>query len=203
MLFNLRNWKVLAWDSPGQTLKWVTFPLSREIFPTQGWNSGLPLCRHIFISWATREAPEYWSGQPIPSSADLPDQGIELGSPALQAGSLPTELSGKLIRKLSGKEWRVIKHKPTLCTWCFVKVLVLGISGKDLLLVGSHSSSLLRMTWGPTLDWFCCFSFLVNWLGWAFLGKRGSTVTLQRAYLRLGDLNGKIQLSDSKTTAHF
>ena len=33
---------------------------------------------------------------PIPSPADLPDPGIELGSPALQADYLPTELSGKL-----------------------------------------------------------------------------------------------------------
>ena len=32
---------------------------------------------------------------PIPSLADLPKPGIELGSPAFQAGSLPTELSGK------------------------------------------------------------------------------------------------------------
>ena len=32
----------------------------------------------------------------IPSPADLADPGIELGSPALQADSLPTELSGKL-----------------------------------------------------------------------------------------------------------
>ena len=30
-----------------------------------------------------------------PSPVDLPDPGIELGSPALQADSLPTELSGK------------------------------------------------------------------------------------------------------------
>ena len=39
--------------------------------------------------------PEYWSGWPIPSPGDLPNPGIELGSPALQADSLPTELSGK------------------------------------------------------------------------------------------------------------
>ena len=39
--------------------------------------------------------PEYWNGQPFPSPEDLPDPGIELGSPALQADSLPTELSGK------------------------------------------------------------------------------------------------------------
>ena len=38
---------------------------------------------------------EYWSGLPFPSSGDLPDPGIEPGSPALQADSLPTELLGK------------------------------------------------------------------------------------------------------------
>ena len=31
----------------------------------------------------------------FPSAGDLPDPGIEPGSPALQADSLPTELSGK------------------------------------------------------------------------------------------------------------
>ena len=34
---------------------------------------------------------EYWSGLPFPSPGDLPDPGIELGSPALQADSLPSE----------------------------------------------------------------------------------------------------------------
>ena len=38
---------------------------------------------------------EYWSGLPFPSPGDLPDPGIERGSPALQADSLPTELQGK------------------------------------------------------------------------------------------------------------
>ena len=37
------------------------------------------------------------SVEPIPSPADLPDSGIEPGSPALQADSLPTELSGRLV----------------------------------------------------------------------------------------------------------
>ena len=31
---------------------------------------------------------EYWSGLPFPSPRDLPDPGIELGCPALQAYSL-------------------------------------------------------------------------------------------------------------------
>ena len=38
---------------------------------------------------------EYWSGQPFPSPGDLPDPGIEPGSPALQAMSLPPEPPGK------------------------------------------------------------------------------------------------------------
>ena len=35
--------------------------------------------------------PEYWSGEPFPSPEDLPNPGIELRSPALQADSLPAE----------------------------------------------------------------------------------------------------------------
>ena len=38
---------------------------------------------------------EYWSGLPFPSPGDLSDPGVKLRSPALQADSLPTELSGK------------------------------------------------------------------------------------------------------------
>ena len=43
---------------------------------------------------------EYWSGLPIPSPGDLPNPGIQLGSPALQADSLPAEPSGSLISGL-------------------------------------------------------------------------------------------------------
>ena len=34
---------------------------------------------------------EYWSGLPFPPPGDLPDPGIEPGSPALQADTLPSE----------------------------------------------------------------------------------------------------------------
>ena len=37
---------------------------------------------------------EYWSGLPFPSPGDLPDPGIEPGSPSLQADSLPSEPPG-------------------------------------------------------------------------------------------------------------
>ena len=38
---------------------------------------------------------EYWSGLPFPSPGDLPNPGIEPGSPALQTDALPSEPLGK------------------------------------------------------------------------------------------------------------
>ena len=38
----------------------------------------------------------YWSGLPFPSPGDLPNPGIDPGSPTLQADSLPTELQESL-----------------------------------------------------------------------------------------------------------
>ena len=35
---------------------------------------------------------EYWSGLPFPSPGDLPDPGIEPGSPALEADALTSEV---------------------------------------------------------------------------------------------------------------
>ena len=45
------------------------------------------------------EAQEYWSRWPIPSPMDLPDPGIELGSPALQVHSLLAELPGEPLKQ--------------------------------------------------------------------------------------------------------
>ena len=39
---------------------------------------------------------EYWSELPFPSPGDLPDPGIEPGSPALEADALTSEPPGKL-----------------------------------------------------------------------------------------------------------
>ena len=61
-------------------------------------------CPTLAVSWTVAcQAPlsigfsrqEYWSGLPFPSPGDLPDPGIEPGSPALQADSLPVEPEGK------------------------------------------------------------------------------------------------------------
>ena len=54
---------------------------------------------------------EYWSGLPFSLSEDLPDSGIELGSPALQVNSLPAELPGKPFDCVDhNKLWEILKE---------------------------------------------------------------------------------------------
>ena len=84
------------WNSSGQnTGELGSHSLLQGLFPTQGSNPGLLHCRWIFYHRSTREAQEYWSGQPIPSPVDLPDPGIEPKSPALQADFSSAELPMK------------------------------------------------------------------------------------------------------------
>ena len=42
---------------------------------------------------------EHWSGLPFPSPGDLPDPGIEPGSPALEADALTSEPPGKILKE--------------------------------------------------------------------------------------------------------
>ena len=60
---------------------------------------------------------EYWSGLPFPSPGDLPNPGIEPGSPSLQADALPSEPPGKLTSPTSLVA-QTVKCLPTIQeTW--------------------------------------------------------------------------------------
>ena len=77
-------------------LEWVAFPFSRGSSQPRDRTQVSLIAGGFFTSWATEEAQEYWSIlESISSPADLPNPGIELGSPVLQVDCLPTELSGK------------------------------------------------------------------------------------------------------------
>ena len=52
---------------------------------------------HQALAFMGFSRQEYWSGLPLPSPGDLPDPGIEPGSPALKADCLPSEPPGKSI----------------------------------------------------------------------------------------------------------
>ena len=75
--------------------EWIVILFSRGSSQPRDWTLVSRLASGFFTIWAAREAQVNWSGYPIPSPGDLPDLGMELESPALQADSLPTELSGK------------------------------------------------------------------------------------------------------------
>ena len=65
--------------------------LLQRIFPTQGLNLGLPHCTQILYQLSHKGSSRVQEWVAYPFSGDLPDPGIELGSPALQADSLPSE----------------------------------------------------------------------------------------------------------------
>ena len=66
-------------------LEWVDISSSRVSSQPWDWIQVSHIAGRFFNIGATKEAQEYWSWKPIPSPGDLPDPGIELGSPALQA----------------------------------------------------------------------------------------------------------------------
>ena len=82
-------------------------PVSRRkhsCFPCESEVKSLSHVRLYATPWTVAyQAPpsmefsrqEYWSGLPFPSPGDLPDPGIEPGSPTLQADALPSEPPGK------------------------------------------------------------------------------------------------------------
>ena len=84
-----------------------------------------------------------WNGLPFPSPADLPDAGIELRSPVLQADSLPTEPLGPSL----GPRPKVQGGNGCLGVWwgltrvegrgraALSSLLFLGIPGPHLLLI--------------------------------------------------------------------
>ena len=54
-------------------LKWVAMPSSRASSQPRDQTQVSYIAGRFFKVWATREAHEYWSGQPIPSPGDLPN----------------------------------------------------------------------------------------------------------------------------------
>ena len=129
-------------------MQWVPIPFSSRSFQPRDWTQVSHTAGRFLTIWASREAQEYWSGSPTPSPRDLPNPGIEPGSPVLQVDSLPAELQGKplwwdityLIRQaalkiaipyngkdiwnlylwFSGKEWKVTQL-PKKLVWHFLK----------------------------------------------------------------------------------
>ena len=83
------------WNSPGQNTGVGSLSLLQEIFLIQGSSPGLLHCRQILYQLSHKRSSRILAWVAYPFSEDLPNPGIEPGSPALQVDSLPAELSGK------------------------------------------------------------------------------------------------------------
>ena len=141
-------------------LEWVAFPFSRGSSQSRDRTQVSHIAGRFFTTWATREAQNEslpvlsislrphelyrpWSspgqttgvGNFFPFPTDLPNPGIELGSPALQVDSLPTELSGK--------------PPETLRVLCYHSCLLLPFSYKVICIYLSIE---------------CLLSFILSWL---------------------------------------
>jgi len=71
--------------------------LLQGIFPTQGLNPDLPHCRQILYQLSHKGSTRILEWVIYPFSSGPSQSRIKPFSPALQADSLSTELSGKLI----------------------------------------------------------------------------------------------------------
>ena len=128
-------------------LEWVAFPFSRGSSQLRDQTQVSCIAGEFFTSWTIREAQEYWSGQPTPSPADLPDPGIEPGSPALQVDFLPTELA--LSNEWTSLVAQMVKHLPTMR-----ETRVQSLGWEDLLEkeMATHSSILAwKIPWTEEL----------------------------------------------------
>ena len=88
--FNTK-WEKCLILTPNSVWKWVKLLSRVRLFATP-WTVGYQAPSSMEFS-----RQEYWSGLPFPSPGDLPNPGIEFGSPELQADTLPSEPPGKPI----------------------------------------------------------------------------------------------------------
>ena len=104
---------------------------------------------------------EYWSGQPFPYPGNLPHPGIEPGSPALQADSLPSEPTGKprSLQKDSLKAARYLFEQEKLNALLMIRNSKLTLSVNSLsqqLKTKEQLRSQSKRVEFSTSDTFCC-----------------------------------------------
>ena len=83
------------WNSPGQSTGVGSLSFLWGIFRAQGLNPGISHYRQILYQLSHKGSPRILEWVAYPSPPYLPNPGIELGFPALQVDSLPTEISVK------------------------------------------------------------------------------------------------------------
>ena len=86
-------------NSPGQNTRVGSCSLLQGIFPTQGWNPGLPLWRWIIYQLSQQRSPRIleWVAYPFSRGSSQPRNWTR--DSWIAGGSLPAELSGKPLKR--------------------------------------------------------------------------------------------------------
>ena len=87
------------WNSPGQNTGVGSCSLLQGIFPTQRLNPCLPHCRQILCQLNHKGSPRILKWVAYPFSSGSSHSRNQTGVSCTAGGTLPTELSGKLILK--------------------------------------------------------------------------------------------------------
>ena len=89
-------------------LEWVAMPSSRGCFQPRDRTQVSHIANRFFTISATREAQEYWSGQPIPSPGYLSHPRTEPESPA---GRFFTNYQGRRIYRMDKQQGPTVFHR--------------------------------------------------------------------------------------------
>ena len=90
---------IILFPTSGRKFYYFTTKYAFYVDFLVGSKPGLLYCRWVLYHLNHQGSPRILEWIAIPSPADLPNPGIEPGSPELQANSLPTELSGKPLKR--------------------------------------------------------------------------------------------------------
>ena len=115
-------------------LEWVSFPFSRESSQPRDWTQVSHIAGRYFTSWATGKLKNTGVDSLSLLQGNLPSPGIKLVYRALQADSLPTELSGK----------------PYVYYYLYYNTDVDNDVSGDILIC-----SFLKLTWNSSRSHFC------------------------------------------------
>ena len=88
-----------------RTLEWVTIPFSRGSSQPRDWTQVSHIAGGFFTSWATREAQEYWSGQPIPSPGESSQTRNQTRVSCIAGGFFTNELWGEKVELSLLNSW--------------------------------------------------------------------------------------------------
>ena len=100
----------IPWNSPGQNTGVGSLSLLQGIFPNQRLNPGLLHCRRILYQLSHKGSPRIleWVAYPFSRGSGFQPR-IKVGSPALQVGSLLTEINhgGNIYTMEIGKPYKL------------------------------------------------------------------------------------------------